>query len=198
MRTRGEGEGLIEQEENVRLGWALPNTRCLRYPHLNHWIFHSSLLNIKTREHENKREGWRLDWAKREHEVWLGFAQHSLFAYPHLNHWIFHSSLFTFHSSLKPLDFSLFTFHSSPKPLDFSLFVLHSSLKPLDFSLFSFHFSLPLRFAKPPHNHLTSLVDSHLTFFLYPCSTSAWCSSGQRLTHIISRFTATCGSVEGK
>ena len=29
-----------------------------------------------------------------------------------------------------------------------------SSLKPLDFSLFSFHFSLPLRFAKPPHNHL--------------------------------------------
>ena len=30
MRTRGEGEGLIEQKENVRLGWALPNTRCLR------------------------------------------------------------------------------------------------------------------------------------------------------------------------
>ena len=93
---------------------------------------------IKTREHENKREGWRLDWAKREHEVWLGFAQHSLLAV----------------SSLKPLDFSLFTFHFSLKPLDFSLFVLRSSLKPLDFSLFSFHFSLPLRFAQPPHNHL--------------------------------------------
>ena len=28
MRTRGEGEGLIEQKENMRLG--LPNTRCLR------------------------------------------------------------------------------------------------------------------------------------------------------------------------
>ena len=25
-----EGEGLIEQNENMRLGWALPNTRCLR------------------------------------------------------------------------------------------------------------------------------------------------------------------------
>ena len=90
MRTRGKGEGLIEQNENMRLGWALPNTRCLRSPHLNHWIFHSSL----------------------------------------------------------------FTFHFSLKPLDFSLFVLRSSLKPLDFSLFSFHFSLPLRFAQPPHNHL--------------------------------------------
>ena len=30
MRTRGKGEGLIEQKENMRLGWALPNTRCLR------------------------------------------------------------------------------------------------------------------------------------------------------------------------
>ena len=30
MRTRGEGEGLIEQKENMRFGWALPNTRCLR------------------------------------------------------------------------------------------------------------------------------------------------------------------------
>ena len=35
MRTRGEGEGLIEQKENVRLGWALPNTRCLRECKLN-------------------------------------------------------------------------------------------------------------------------------------------------------------------
>ena len=123
---------------------------------------------IKTREHENKRGGWRLDWAKREHEVGLGFAQHSLFAYPHLNHWIFHSSLFTLHLNHWIFHFSLFTF--------------------------LFHYGSP--------SHLTiistSLVDSHLTFFLYPCSTSAWCSSGQRLTHIISRFTATCGSVEGK
>ena len=31
MRTRGEGEGLIEQKENMRLG--LPNTRFYRYPH---------------------------------------------------------------------------------------------------------------------------------------------------------------------
>ena len=127
-------------------------------------------------------------------------------------------------SSLKPLDFSLFTFHSSLKLLDTSLFVLHSSLKPLDFSLFTLHlnywilhssfFTLPLNhwifhfslftfhfhYGSPSHLTIisTSLVDSHLTFFLYPCSTSAWCSSGQRLTHIISRFTATCGSVEGK
>ena len=46
MRTRGKGEGLIEQKENMRLGWALPNTRFLRYPHLNHWIFHSSLFTF--------------------------------------------------------------------------------------------------------------------------------------------------------
>ena len=132
MRTRGRGEGLIEQKENMRLGWALPNTRCLRYPHLNHWIFHSSLFTL------------------------------------HLNHWIFHSSFFTLHLNHWIFHFSLFTF--------------------------LFHYGSP--------SHLTiistSLVDSHLTFFLYPCSTSAWCSSGQRLTHIISRFTATCGSVEGK
>ena len=132
MRTRGEGEGLIEQKENMRLGWALPNTRCLRYPHLNHWIFHSSLFTL------------------------------------HLNHWIFHSSFFTLHLNHWIFHFSLFTF--------------------------LFHYGSP--------SHLTiistSLVDSHLTFFLYPCSTSAWCSSGQRLTHIISRFTATCGSVDGK
>ena len=83
MRTRGKGEGLIEQKENMRLGWALPNTRCLRYPHLNHWIFHSSLFTL------------------------------------HLNHWIFHSSFFTLH-------------------LNHWIFL----------------FSLPLRFAKPPHNHL--------------------------------------------
>ena len=132
MRTRGKGEGLIEQKENMRFGWALPNTPFLRYPHLNHWIFHSSLFTL------------------------------------HLNHWIFHSSFFTLHLNHWIFHFSLFTF--------------------------LFHYGSP--------SHLTiistSLVDSHLTFFLYPCSTSAWCSSGQRLTHIISRFTATCGSVEGK
>ena len=41
-----EGEGLIEQKENMRFGWALPNTPFLRYPHLNHWIFHSSLFTF--------------------------------------------------------------------------------------------------------------------------------------------------------
>ena len=46
MRTRGKGEGLIEQKENMRFGWALPNTPFLRYPHLNHWIFHSSLFTL--------------------------------------------------------------------------------------------------------------------------------------------------------
>ena len=146
MRTRGKGEGLIEQNENMRFGWALPNTRCLRYPHLNHWIFHSSLFTF------------------------------------HLNHWIFHSSLFTFH-------LNHWIFHSS-------FFVLHLNHWIFHFSLFTFLF----HYGSPSHLTIisTSLVDSHLTFFLYPCSTSAWCSSGQRLTHIISRFTATCGSVDGK
>ena len=83
MRTRGKGEGLIEQKENMRLGWALPNTRCLRYPHLNHWIFHSSLFTL----HLN---------------YWI---LHSSFFTLHLNHWIFHFSLFTFHFSL-PLRFA--------------------------------------------------------------------------------------------
>ena len=35
MRTRGKGEGLIEHKENMRFGWALPNTRCLQYPHIS-------------------------------------------------------------------------------------------------------------------------------------------------------------------
>ena len=134
---------------------------------------------IKTREHENKRGGWRLAWAKREHEVWLGFAQHSLLAYPQLTMFFVktrehenkrggwrldwakrkHEVGFAQHSflpvsSLKPLDFSLFTLRSSLKPLDSSLFTFHSSLKPLDSSLFVLHSSLPLRFAQPPHNHL--------------------------------------------
>ena len=92
---------------------------------------------IKTREHENKREGE--DLLEQNENMRFGWACPTLDACV---------------SSLKPLDFSLFTFHSSLKLLDTSLFVLHSSLKPLDFSLFSFHFSLPLRFAQPPHNHL--------------------------------------------
>ncbi len=28
--NKRKGEGLIEQKENMRFGWALPNTRCLR------------------------------------------------------------------------------------------------------------------------------------------------------------------------
>ena len=47
MRTREhekKGKGLIEQNENKRFGWALPNTPFLRYPHLNHWILHFSFL----------------------------------------------------------------------------------------------------------------------------------------------------------
>ena len=83
MRTRGKGEGLIEQKENMRFGWALPNTPFLRYPHLNHWIFHSSLFTL----HLN---------------YWI---LHSSFFTLHLNHWIFHFSLFTFHFSL-PLRFA--------------------------------------------------------------------------------------------
>ena len=59
MRTRGKGEGLIEQNENMRLGWACPtldacvsslNYWILRSSlfvlHLNHWIFHSSLFTF--------------------------------------------------------------------------------------------------------------------------------------------------------
>ena len=38
-----KGKGLIEQNENKRFGWALPNTPFLRFPHLNHWILHFSL-----------------------------------------------------------------------------------------------------------------------------------------------------------
>ena len=46
MRTReheNKGKGLIEQNENKRFGWALPNTPFLRFPHLNHLILHFSL-----------------------------------------------------------------------------------------------------------------------------------------------------------
>ncbi|WP_308269390.1 hypothetical protein [Prevotella sp.] len=40
-----KGKGLIEQNENKRFGWALPNTPFLRYPHLTIGFFtlHSSL-----------------------------------------------------------------------------------------------------------------------------------------------------------
>ncbi|WP_337672467.1 hypothetical protein [Prevotella sp.] len=41
-----KGKGLFEQNENKRFGWALPNTRFLRYPHLNYWIFHFSLFTL--------------------------------------------------------------------------------------------------------------------------------------------------------
>ena len=46
MRTREhekKGKGLIEQNENKRFGWALPNNPFLRFPHLNHLILHFSL-----------------------------------------------------------------------------------------------------------------------------------------------------------
>ena len=60
MRTREhekKGKGLLEQNENKRFGWALPNTPFLRYPHLtigfftfhfslNIWILHSSLFTL--------------------------------------------------------------------------------------------------------------------------------------------------------
>ena len=39
-------KGLLEQNENKRFGWALPNTPFLRYPHLNHWILHFSLFTF--------------------------------------------------------------------------------------------------------------------------------------------------------
>ena len=44
-----------------------------------------------------------------------------------------------------------------------------------------------LSYGSPSHLTIvpTSRADSHLTFFLYPCSTSVWCSSGQRLIDTI-------------
>ena len=75
MRTREhekKGKGLFEQNENKRFGWALPNTRFLRYPHLSHWIFHSLLKP-------------------------LDFSLFTL--HFSLNHWILHSSFFTLHLS---------------------------------------------------------------------------------------------------
>ena len=46
MRTRGKGEDLLEQNENMRFGWAFAQHSLLAYPHLNHWIFHSSLFTF--------------------------------------------------------------------------------------------------------------------------------------------------------
>ena len=70
----------------------------------------------KTWEQENMRRRARIDWAKREQEVWLGVAQHSFLAV----------------SSLKPLDFSLFTLHFS-----LNIWIFHSSL-------FTLHLTSPL------------------------------------------------------
>ena len=65
---------------------------------------------VKTREHENKREGEGLIEQNGEHEVWLGFCP-TLVVLSSINYWIFHFSLFSFHFSLKPLDSSFFTLH---------------------------------------------------------------------------------------
>ena len=45
MRTRGKGEGLLEQKENMRFGWAFAQHSLLAYPHLTIGFFtlHSSL-----------------------------------------------------------------------------------------------------------------------------------------------------------
>ena len=67
------GKGLIEQNENKRFGWALPNTPFLRFPHLNHLILHFSLFVLDLNH-------WIL---------------HSSFFTFHLNYWILHFSLFT-------------------------------------------------------------------------------------------------------
>ena len=42
-----KGEDLLEQNENMRFGWAFAQHSLLAYPHLNHWIFHSSLFTSK-------------------------------------------------------------------------------------------------------------------------------------------------------
>ena len=89
MRTREhekKGKGLIEQNENKRFGWALPNTPFLRFPHLNHLILHSSLFVLDLNH-------WIL---------------HSSFFTFHLTY-----GFFTLHFSLKLLDSSLFSFHFS-------------------------------------------------------------------------------------
>ena len=83
MRTREHEKmckGLLEQNENKRFGWALPNTPFLRFPHLNHWILHSSLFTL------------HLTIGFFTLHLTIGFFTF-LFS---LNHWILHSSLFTF------------------------------------------------------------------------------------------------------
>ena len=39
MRTRGKGEGLLEQKENMRFGWAFAQHSLLAYPHLTIGFF---------------------------------------------------------------------------------------------------------------------------------------------------------------
>ena len=101
MRTRGRVKAWLSKKRTWGLVGLCPTldacVSSLKPLDFSLFTFHFSLLNIKTREHENKREGWRLDWAKREHEVGLGLPNTRCLRYPHLNHWIFHSSLFTFH-----------------------------------------------------------------------------------------------------
>ena len=101
MRTRGKGEGLIEEKENMRLGWACPTlvacVSSLKPLDFSLFTFHFSLLNIKTREHENKREGEGLIEQKENMRFGWALPNTPFLRYPHLNHWIFHSSLFTLH-----------------------------------------------------------------------------------------------------
>ena len=73
-----KGKGLLEQNENMRFGWVLPNTPFLRFPHLNHLILHFSLFVLDLNH-------WILHFS-------LKLTFHSS-----LNHWILHSSFFTFH-----------------------------------------------------------------------------------------------------
>ena len=84
MRTRGRVKAWLSKKRTWGLVGLCPTlvacVSSLKPLDFSLFTLHSSLLNIKTREHENKREGWRLDWAKREHEAGLGFAQHSMLA----------------------------------------------------------------------------------------------------------------------
>ena len=83
-------KGLLEQNENKRFGWALPNTPFLRFPHLNHLILHFSLFVLDLNH----------------------LILHSSLFVLDLNHWILHSSFFTFPLNYWILHSSLFTFPS--------------------------------------------------------------------------------------
>ena len=76
---------------------------------------------VKTREHENKREGEGLIEQNGEHEVWLGFCP-TLVVLSSINYWIFHFSLFTFHLNHWILHSSFFTLHLNHWIFHFSLF----------------------------------------------------------------------------